>query len=87
VTELFETQAQNTDRVFTRLRNDPQLREERQFIEALWARFEPYADHHFLNEFSYQCIPRFWEMYLGWALLERGLTLIPNTTTRLHSNN
>lgn len=43
--------------------------------EALWQRFKPYADDHFLEEIRRQFHPRFWEMYLAVAFLERGFTL------------
>jgi hypothetical protein len=39
-------------------------------LEALWARYEPYADASFLQEFSRQPDNRFWEMYLTIRLLD-----------------
>lgn len=45
------------------------------FCEALWKRYEPYADPHFLNEIRIQFNPRFWEMYLAVVFLELGFEL------------
>jgi hypothetical protein len=39
-------------------------------LEALWARYEPYADTNFLQEFSKEPDDRFWEMYLAVVLLK-----------------
>jgi len=41
-------------------------------LEALWARYEPYADANFCKEFSRQPDSRFWEMYLTVRLLDAG---------------
>jgi hypothetical protein len=40
----------------------PIEREIRAGLEALWARYEPYADANFLQEFSLQPDTRLWEM-------------------------
>jgi hypothetical protein len=39
-------------------------------LEALWGRYEPYADENFRQEFSRQPDNRFWEMYLAVRLLD-----------------
>jgi hypothetical protein len=39
-------------------------------LEALWVRYEPYADANFREEFSRQPDNRFWEMYLSVRLLD-----------------
>lgn len=50
-------------------------------VEGLWAKFKPYADAHFLEELrsgqpgKFQ--QRYWEMYLGNWLIERGFKLLP----------
>ena len=56
------------------------LREcDRDFLESLWVLFKPYADANFQREFerSHNLQSRFWEMYLGVALLKLGLAIIP----------
>jgi len=46
-------------------------------LEKLWKIFEPYADNNFPKEFrTTDLLGRFWEMYLGCALLEFRLNLI-----------
>jgi len=41
-------------------------------LEALWARYEPYADTNFCAEFARQPDTRFWEMYLTVQLVDTG---------------
>ncbi|MDO9303198.1 MAG: hypothetical protein Q7T89_17545 [Anaerolineales bacterium] len=61
------------------LRDDLTRKRERDNLENLWARFEPYADSHFINEISSESMSkfqsRFWEMYLSATCLELGLDL------------
>jgi len=63
------------DPAYRNLRDLGERCDYRAFCEALWPRFEPYADPHFLKEVRRQFHPRFWEMYLAVAFLERGYTL------------
>jgi hypothetical protein len=46
----------------------------RDFCEKLWTIYQPFADRHFLNEIRLdgKFQERFWEMYLGNALIEIG---------------
>lgn len=46
-------------------------------LEALWARYEPYADANFRQEFSRQPDNRFWEMYLTVRLLDAAKKVRP----------
>lgn len=39
-------------------------------LEALWVKYEPYADTNFLKAFSEKPEDRFWEMYLAVVLLK-----------------
>lgn len=57
-------------------------RELRAEIDALWQRYEPYADPDFVAGFAQDPEARFWEMYLGCRLLEAGKALRP-TVERL----
>jgi hypothetical protein len=50
----------------------PIEREIKAGLEALWARYEPYADANFCQEFSLQPDTRFWEMYLTVRLVDAG---------------
>ena len=47
--------------------------EARRFIEELWARYQGLEDPHFLQDARTHFLERFWEMYLGVSLMERGL--------------
>lgn len=44
-------------------------------LEGMWLRFEPYADADFAMAFARDPDARFWEMYLGCALLNAGKAL------------
>jgi DNA-binding CsgD family transcriptional regulator len=44
-------------------------------LEALWVKYEPYADTNFLQAFSEAPDDRFWEMYLAVRLLDAGKKL------------
>lgn len=44
----------------------------RDYVEALWDQFRPYADSHFVQDFASHTHQRFWEMYVGVTLLEAG---------------
>lgn len=75
---LFESTS-SSDPTFVRLRDDPELAGQRAFINRLFNdyRFERYADKDFRSKFPLECAARFWELYLGCALLESGFRLVP----------
>lgn len=62
------------DDAYIELRDDPQWRKTRVFIEALWKRYERCADPNFRTEMPRHCYERFWEMYLFCSLEEMGHT-------------
>ena len=49
--------------------------EGRAFTEHLWPLYAPYADSQFLREAKDNFTERFWEMYLGCSLLDRGFRI------------
>lgn len=51
-------------------------REMRDFVEELWAEYEPYADGDFREGFAQDVDGRFWELYLGSTLLRFGHKLL-----------
>ena len=59
----------------TRSANNDRAKACRANCEALWERFEPYADPEFVKEFASAFDARYWEMYLTIALLELGFEL------------
>lgn len=52
------------------------IAERKQKFDALYVKFEPYADSHFLQEIKINFHQRSWEMYLACVLLENGFTII-----------
>ena len=63
------------DLAYRNLRDAPHCVAWKAYCESLWERFRPYADDHFLEEARRQFHPRFWEMYLTVAFLDRGFEL------------
>lgn len=57
------------------LRDRDHCVEWRAYCEALWKRFEPYADSTFPGQIRIQFHPRFWEMYLAVTFLDLGYDL------------
>ena len=79
MTQLFEIDGENLDPGFVNLRaaESRTERELHDLIEAMWERYEPYADPDFRQGFARDVDGRFWEMYIGYALLEADRTLLP----------
>jgi type I restriction enzyme S subunit len=51
------------------------LKDDKKNIEHMWSLYEPYADKNFLQEVRKDFHPRFWEMYLGFSLINQGVSL------------
>lgn len=80
VDSLFYTQIDPSSDAYANLRDAGWNRSNREFAESLWARFAPYADSNFRDEIACAFHQRYWEMYLGFGLLEAGLQLESNRT-------
>src|SRR5687767_8366967 len=52
----------------------------REYLDALWRQFQPYADANFPSSIQSDFASRYWEMYLGCALLGIGKTLAPRSS-------
>lgn len=59
------------------IRDTPGNKRERDVLEGLWARYEPYADSNFKTAIASDFQSRFWEMYLAVTLLDLGFRLRP----------
>jgi hypothetical protein len=53
------------------------LEDDKRNIENMWSLYEPYADKDFLQEVRKDFHPRFWEMYLGFSLIKKRISLAP----------
>jgi len=51
------------------------LKDDKKNIEHMWSLYKPYADKDFLQEVRKDFHPRFWEMYLGFSLINQGVSL------------
>lgn len=58
------------------IRDLPHHEQSREFVESLWSLYHTFADRHFLEDARAHFLERYWEMYLGVALLNRGLQLV-----------
>lgn len=78
MTNLFEIDGANLDRGYTNLREGKFAaeREIRDELESMWRVYEPYADPDFRQGFAHDPDGRFWEMYIGFALIRAGKTLL-----------
>lgn len=79
--ELLDYQGDDCHIIYKNIRivdgNEPEHCEKiRTHIAKLWAQFKPYADPHFIQEFRRNPDQRYWEMYLGCCLLNKGVRLI-----------
>jgi hypothetical protein len=74
---LFDLEGDCLDQGYLSLRaaEYPQEAAIKQALEAMWLRYEPYADADFAAGFARDPEGRFWEMHLGCALLDAGKTL------------
>lgn len=72
---LFDANISATDAVYLSVRDNPTCAEYRTFAELLWSKFEPFADSNFRSAIAQSFHQRFWEMYLGYTLLQNGLCL------------
>jgi hypothetical protein len=61
---------------YRNIRDLPHHEQSRAFVESLWSQYNTYADRHFLEDAKAHFTERYWEMYLGVALLNHGLQLI-----------
>lgn len=61
---------------YRNIRDLPHHEQSRTFVESLWSQYHTYADRHFLEDAKAHFTERYWEMYLGVALLNHGLQLI-----------
>jgi hypothetical protein len=74
---LFENQINAIDQTYLRIRDNLDLASTKAFLERLWRRFAPFADKNFRSAIAQSFHSRFWEMYLGHALLISGKQLKP----------
>lgn len=79
MSDLFDVDGANLDLGFENLKSAESRTEQqlRAMLQAMWTRYEPYAESDFRHGFARDVDGRFWEMYLGCTLLDAGHTLLP----------
>jgi hypothetical protein len=73
---LFDSTISPKDENYLVLRDSKRFSNLKEFCEDLWLKFKPYADDSFKREIANQFYPRYWEMYLGCALIDLGFELV-----------
>jgi len=78
MTTLWDVDGPNLDLGYVSLREGRTATEQalREALDAKWGVYEPYADPEFREGFARDPHARFWEMYIGEALLQAGMTLL-----------
>lgn len=78
---LFDVDIPDVDLGYRNIRRAAQRIEFelKEALEALWQRYEPYADAHFIQQFAREPYARFWEMYLTIQLLDEGKNVCPRS--------
>lgn len=84
MTSLWDMDGDGLDVGFVNIREAryPSERRLRAALDALWACYEPYVDPDFREGFARDPEGRFWEMYIGFSLLQAGKRLMPTAERR-----
>lgn len=84
MSNLFEFDGPNLELGFQHLKaaRHPVEQQLHDTLQAMWERYEPFADSDFRQGFARDVHGRFWEMFLGCTLLDAGRTLLPRRDHR-----
>jgi hypothetical protein len=74
---LFDVYTQDCHDRYVKLRDEERFSERKQACDQMWQAYEAFAEPLFKEEFARQPQQRFWEMYLGYYLLDSGFGLLP----------
>lgn len=78
---LFLESISITDPNYSSLRDEPRLTRVKEYCLHLWKQYHTFADSNFPIEFAKNLNERFWELYLGVYLLEKGFELLPKKSS------
>jgi hypothetical protein len=91
VQDLFDLNIVSADPKYLAIRDCTEWEPIKAQLEAMWRRFEYLADPNFRGAFARDLDQRFWELYLGCCLLDRGFDVVaanptggPDFHIRLH---
>ena len=79
--EIFSIQGDDLDLGYINIRDadDGPEAEMHGLIQKLWEAYHPYADSDFCSGLAQDVDGRFWEMLLGYTLLDAGHSLLPRS--------
>lgn len=76
---FFFSSVQAKDSFYNNVRNNPDRKADRDFIEAMWQKYESYAEPDFLEDARKDFHAKTWEMYLGCLFLDFNFNLQKKT--------
>lgn len=79
MSNTFFSSSQADDPFYNRIRDNPDRKEARDFVEGLWQKYKPYAEPAFLDDARKDFHAKSWEMYLGYIFLDSGFNLQKKT--------
>jgi len=71
---LFNNAVTTDDPIYNYIRGESgeMAKDAKMFTESLWERYQPYADCNFEEQIRRDFNARFWKMYLGCMLMDKG---------------
>lgn len=86
---LFDIEVDDADLGYRNIRaaKKPTEAEIKDGLEALWLKYEPYADTNFRKDFARDPDPKFWEMYLTVHMLDAGKNVRPRSELPIAQRN
>ncbi len=77
-----DRQDHELDSFYLHIRDDPKRIDARNFVEAMWKQYAPYAEPGFLSNARKHLHQRTWEMYLACVFLQHGLEIQKKTRAK-----
>lgn len=78
----FFSSGQVVDTFYNYIRDNPDRKDARNFVERLWQKYESYAEPDFLEDARKDFHAKTWEMYLGYLFLDYDFNLQKKNTKK-----
>lgn len=75
---LFDNAVTTDDPIYNYIcaGSEQMAKDAKMLTETLWKRYQPYADRNFKEQIRREFDARFWEMYLGCTLMDKGYEIV-----------
>lgn len=79
---LFDNAVTTDDPIYNYIcaESGEMAKDAKMLTETLWRRYQPYADRNFERQIRRDFDARFWEMYLGCTLMDKGYEIVRKTS-------